>query len=113
MDTIAGSGHHKATLVFGPSKITETTMMEAYYNYSLLWIIIIAIFFMIVFNNISARIGPATEMSLLTVINKKWGKMERIAVGLGVFLVTCSFQAGNSTSIVVGKFTKPLAMDQG
>lgn len=94
-----GPGIIIAALVFGPSKIVITTMMGAYYNYSLVWLVIIAVFFLILFTNMSARIGLATQMSLLTVIREKWGKAAGIAVGIGIFLVTSSFQAGNSIGI--------------
>lgn len=94
-----GPGIIIAALVFGPSKITITTMLGAGYNYSLLWIVVVAIFFMIIFTNMSARIGIATDMSLLSAVGKKWGKAAGIAAGLGIFLVTSSFQAGNSIGV--------------
>src|SRR5690625_2178904 len=91
-----GPGIITAALVFGPSKITITTMLGADYSYSLLWVVVVAIFFMIIFTNMSARIGIATQKSLLGSIKEKWGRGAGIAVGLGIFLVTASFQAGNS-----------------
>lgn len=94
-----GPGIIIAALVFGPSKITITTMLGATYNYSLLWIVVVAIFFMAIFTSMSARIGIAMEKSLLTTISQKWGKPVGIAIGLGIFLVTVSFQAGNSIGI--------------
>lgn len=94
-----GPGIIIAALVFGPSKITITTMLGAEYEYSLVWIVLVAIFFMIVFTSMSARIGIATQKSLLTTISEKWGKPVGIATGLGIFLVTASFQAGNSIGI--------------
>jgi Mn2+/Fe2+ NRAMP family transporter len=94
-----GPGIIIAALVFGPSKITITTMLGASYNYSLVWVVIVAVLFMIIFTNMSARIGIATQMSLLTTIRKKWGKATGIATGVGIFLVTSSFQAGNSIGI--------------
>jgi Mn2+/Fe2+ NRAMP family transporter len=51
---------------------------------------------MIVFTGMSARIGMVTNQSLLNTIKMKWGKPASIITGLGVFLVTSSFQAGNS-----------------
>src|SRR5699024_1113135 len=91
-----GPGVITAALVFGPSKITITTMLGASYSYSLLWVVVLAIFFMIIFTNMSARIGIATQKSLLGSIKAKWGRWASIAVGVGIFLVTASFQAGNS-----------------
>ena len=47
----------------------------------------------------ASRIGIATEKSLLTTISEKWGKVVGITIGLGIFLVSVSFQAGNSIGI--------------
>lgn len=74
-------------------------MLGASYNYSLLWVVVIAVFFMIIFTNMSARIGIATDQSLLASIRIKWGRLAGVAAGLGIFLVTSAFQAGNSIGI--------------
>lgn len=102
-----GPGLITAALVFGPSKITITSMMGARYSYDLLWIVAVAIFFMIVFTTMAARVGIATSESLLVTIGRKWGKTARIAIGVGVFFVCASFQAGNSigTGIAVAEAT--------
>ena len=91
-----GPGLITAALVFGPSKVTIASIMGADYGFSLLWLVVIAIFFMIIFTSMAARVGIATNKSLLTTVSDKWGKPARIAIGVGVFLVTASFQAGNS-----------------
>lgn len=102
-----GPGLITAALVFGPSKITITSMMGARYSYDLLWIVAVAIFFMIVFTTMAARVGIATSESLLVTIGRKWGKAARIAIGVGVFFVCASFQAGNSigTGIAIAEAT--------
>jgi len=94
-----GPGIIIAALVFGPSKITVISILGAKYNYSMLWIVVVAIFFMTIFTTMSARIGIATKKSLLANISEKWGKAAAIFTGLGIFLVTASFQAGNSIGI--------------
>lgn len=101
-----GPGIIIAAVIFGPSKITITTMLGASYNYSLLWIVVVAIFFIIVFMQMSSRIGIATRKSLLTTISEKWGRSVGIAIGIGIFLVTASFQAGNSIGIGIS-FAEP------
>ncbi|MFD1140037.1 Nramp family divalent metal transporter [Larkinella insperata] len=88
-----------AALVFGPSKMTITSKMGAEYGYALLWIIVMAIFFMTVFTAMATRIGLATNQSLLATIRQKWGNGAALAVGIGVFLVATSFQAGNSIGV--------------
>ena len=94
-----GPGIITAALVFGPSKMTITSKLGADYGYSLLWIVALAIFFMIIFTSMGARIGVASKKSLLNTIRDKWGDKVAIGIGLGVFFVTTSFQAGNSVGV--------------
>lgn len=94
-----GPGIVTAAIVFGPSKITITSKMGAMFGYDLLWIVIVAIFFMIVFTSIGSRLGLATDTSLLATIRQQYGKWVAGSMGVGIFLVTTSFQAGNSIGI--------------
>lgn len=98
---ILGPGIITAALVFGPSKMTITSKMGADYNNDLLWVIIVAIFFMMVFTTMGARIGAQNKETLLTLIKNKFGKPVSILIGLGIFLVAISFQAGNSTGVAI------------
>lgn len=88
-----------AAVVFGPSKMTITSKLGTDYGYSMLWIIVVAIFFMTTFTKMASRIGIAKKESLLTIIGDKWGKWAAIFIGAGIFLVTASFQAGNSIGV--------------
>jgi len=94
-----GPGIITAALVFGPSKITIASKMGADYGFSLLWVVVVAIFFMGVFTSMAARVGIASNHSLLSTIRNKWGKATATLMGIGVFIVTASFQAGNSVGI--------------
>lgn len=96
---VLGPGMITAALVFGPSKVTITSKLGADYGFDLLWIVVVAIFFMVVFTAMAARIGIASDASFLTIIRNKWGKPAAMATGVGVFLVCASFQAGNSIGI--------------
>lgn len=88
-----------AAIVFGPSKITITSKMGAMYSYNLLWLVAIAIFFMIIYVNIASRIGLATDDSLLVTVRKHYGKWASGLIGFGIFMVATSFQAGNSIGV--------------
>ena len=99
--SVLGPGIITAALVFGPSKMTITSKMGADYGYDLLWVIILAIFFMMVFTTMAARIGAQNSDSLLTLIKNKFGKPVAIFIGLGIFLVAISFQSGNSTGVAI------------
>ncbi|WP_192350576.1 Nramp family divalent metal transporter [Algoriphagus sp. Y33] len=94
-----GPGIITAALVFGPSKMTITSKLGAVYGYDTLWLVVVAIFFMLVFTDMGARIGLSSSLTLLTQIRQKWGRTVGVIIGMGVFLVTTSFQAGNSIGV--------------
>lgn len=106
-----GPGLITAALVFGPSKLTITSKLGSEYGFSLLWIVPIAVLFMIVFTTMAGRIGLATEHSLLSSIKARFGKTIATVVGIGVFLVCISFQAGNAVGvgIAIGEMTHTAA----
>jgi manganese transport protein len=91
-----GPGIITAALVFGPGSLTITSRLGALYGFALLWVVVVAAGFMLVFTAMAARIGLASEESLLGLIRQKWGQPAAVGIGLGVFLVTASFQAGNT-----------------
>ncbi|ERJ58014.1 Nramp family divalent metal transporter [Sphingobacterium paucimobilis] len=104
---VLGPGIITAALVFGPSKMTITSKMGADYSYSLMWIVFVALFFMGIYTAMGSRIGASQEKSLLTLIKTYFSKPIGIAIGIGVFLVATSFQAGNSigVGIAIGEAT--------
>lgn len=103
-----GPGIITAAIVFGPGKMTITSKLGANYGYAMVWLVVVAIYFMILYTTMASRIGVATNQSLLQTIRLKWGKPASLVVGLGVFFVATSFQAGNSigVGIAVAESTK-------
>ncbi|GAA5221579.1 Nramp family divalent metal transporter [Membranihabitans marinus] len=91
-----GPGIITAALVFGPGSLTITSKLGAQYQYQLLWVIVVAVILMMSYTTMGARIGIATEKSLLATFKEKWGSWASIFTGIGIFLVAASFQAGNS-----------------
>nr|WKN35403.1 Nramp family divalent metal transporter [Tunicatimonas sp. TK19036] len=91
-----GPGIITAALVFGPGSLTVTSKLGAMFGYQLLWAIMVAVFFMIIFTEMGARVGMVTQTSLLTLFKEKWGKGASITLGICIFLITASFQAGNT-----------------
>ncbi|WP_261131540.1 Nramp family divalent metal transporter [Bacillus sp. Marseille-Q3570] len=85
-----------SALVLGPGSLTLSSKFGAIYGMNLLWVIVVAIGFMMLFTEMSTRIGLATNQSFITVMRNKWGKGAGIVIGIGAFLVTASFQAGNA-----------------
>lgn len=91
-----GPGIITAALVFGPGSLTLTSKLGSLYGYDLLWVLLVSTALMISFTSMGARIGLATNQSLLQTFKTKWGSWASILAGLGIFLVCASFQAGNS-----------------
>src|SRR5690606_21775821 len=91
-----GPGIITAALVFGPGSLTLTSKMGSLYGYDLLWVLVVSTVLMISFTGMGARIGIATQQSLLQTFKNQWGKWASILTGLGIFFVCASFQAGNT-----------------
>src|SRR5690625_7844973 len=69
-----GPGFIMAAIVFGPGSLTIASRLGAGYGYSLLWIIVIATFFMVIFVDMAIRIGLATKSSFISTIITNRGK---------------------------------------
>jgi manganese transport protein len=91
-----GPGIITAALVFGPGSLTITSKLGAVFSYHLLWILVVSTVLMMVFTGMGARIGLATKQSMLQTFRQRWGKWSALLAGFGLFLVTASFQAGNT-----------------
>lgn len=91
-----GPGIITAALVFGPGSLTLTSKLGSIYGYDLLWVLVVSTALMISFTGMGARIGIATNQSLLKTFKDKWGSWASILAGLGIFFVCTSFQAGNT-----------------
>lgn len=94
--SVLGPGLITAALVFGPGSLTITSKLGAMYGHQLFWIIVMSIFFMIIFTEMAVRLGVNTRMSLLSVIKEKWGKGVSVIIGIAIFVIAASFQAGNT-----------------
>jgi len=93
---VLGPGIITAALVFGPGSLTIASKLGAGFQYQLLWVVVLATVFMAVFTVMGSRIGIASSASLIASIRAHYGRAYSIIVGIGVFLVTASFQSGNS-----------------
>jgi manganese transport protein len=99
--SLIGPAFVTAALVFGPGSITTASSIGASLGYSLLWVTVLAVVFMLVYADMGIRIGMAMQASPIEVMKEKWGRMVGVLVGTGGFLVTISFQAGNSAGASV------------
>ncbi|MCB0684888.1 MAG: Nramp family divalent metal transporter [Saprospiraceae bacterium] len=91
-----GPGLITAALVFGPGSLTVNTKLGASFGYNLIWVIIVSIIFMISYTTLSGTIGCLTKESLMQTISRLYGRPTAFLLGLGIFFIGSSFQAGNS-----------------
>jgi Mn2+/Fe2+ NRAMP family transporter len=91
-----GPGIITAALVFVPGSLTIASKLGALFEFQLLWVIIVATVLMMAFTGMGARIGIASDVSLLQRFRIKWGKFAALFAGIGLFLVAISFEAGNA-----------------
>lgn len=96
---LLGPGLITAALVFGPGSLTVTSKLGANYGQSLLWVVVISTILMITFTGMGARIGIATNQSLLETFKDRWGSWSAVVTGIGIFLVAASFQTGNTIGV--------------
>jgi NRAMP (natural resistance-associated macrophage protein)-like metal ion transporter len=91
-----GPGLITAALVLGPGSLAVASKIGANYEFQLLWIVPICVLFMAAFTMVSTRIGLSSNLTLIQLIRKKYGNAVCIVIGVGLFVVAASFQAGNS-----------------
>jgi len=93
---LIGPGFITAALVLGPGSLAVASKIGANYEYQVLWVVPFCVLFMGTFTVVATRIGIASEISLLSQIRLKYGSWATILIGVGLFMVAASFQAGNS-----------------
>lgn len=94
--SLLGPAFITSALVLGPGSLTLSSKIGAIYGMQLIWVLAVVVFFMMIYTEMSTRIGLATKESFIQVMKNKWGKPASLLIGLGAFLVTASFQAGNA-----------------
>ncbi|WP_438318673.1 Nramp family divalent metal transporter [Sporosarcina sp. FA9] len=96
-----------SALVLGPGSLTLASKIGAIYGSQLVWAIVAAILLMMSYTEMSTRIGIAGQDSFIGIMLTKWGKVAAVLIGIGAFLVTSSFQAGNAigTGIAMNALT--------
>jgi NRAMP (natural resistance-associated macrophage protein)-like metal ion transporter len=100
-----GPGFIVAAVVLGPGSITTSTKIGSTLGYDFLWIILIAAICMVVYSNMSTRIGVLHSQSALGIIREKYGKWFSLIIGLSSFLAASSFQFGNNLGVGMGMET--------
>ena len=95
-----GPGFLVAAAFIGPGTVTSATLAGAKYGYSLLWVIVLAIFSAIILQEMVGRSSLASRMdlgtSLIKIPEKKWIKLLLGSLAFLAIVIGCAaYEGGN------------------
>lgn len=94
-----GPGLITACVVIGPGSILTASTTGASYGYSMSWVVMFAVIFMMVYTSMGARIGAVAEKPMGDLVREKAGSWLAILIGCSVFFISSSFQFGNNLGV--------------
>lgn len=94
-----GPGLITACVVIGPGSIMTSTSVGANDGYAMLWVVAVAVGFMVLFTTLGAKLGVAAEHSPCELLRRRVGKWLSVCVGLAVFCIAAGFQSGNNIGV--------------
>ena len=94
-----GPGLITACVVIGPGSILTSSKVGAANGYSLSWIVLASVVFMLAFTTMAARLGVMTKDSPGKMLADQVGKWLAILIGVSVFFIASAFQFGNNLGV--------------
>jgi manganese transport protein len=94
-----GPGLITACVVIGPGSILTSSSVGANKGYSMLWIVVVSVFFMLVYMTLGAKLGAVSGASPGDLIRKKAGRWLAVLLGCAVFFISAAFQSGNNIGV--------------
>ncbi|APZ94102.1 Nramp family divalent metal transporter [Fuerstiella marisgermanici] len=94
-----GPGLITACVVIGPGSIMTSSTIGAGRGYSMLWVVIISVAFMLAYMSLGAKLGAVAAESPGELIRRKAGRWLSVAVGVGVFFIAAAYQSGNNIGV--------------
>jgi len=94
-----GPGLITACVVIGPGSILTSSRVGSKHGYSMAWVIVLAVLFMMVFVGLGAKLGAVAQESAGTLIARRAGRWLAVLIGVGVFFISASFQFGNNLGV--------------
>lgn len=97
--TRIGPGLITACVVIGPGSILTSSQVGANKGYSMLWIVVASVAFMLVYMTLGAKLGAVASASPGDLIRRKAGRWLAILLGGCVFFISAAFQSGNNIGV--------------
>lgn len=94
-----GPGLITACVVIGPGSILTSSNEGANKGYSMLWVVIVSVAFMLVYMTLGAKLGAVAKLAPGDLIRQKAGRWLAILLGFCVFFISAAFQSGNNIGV--------------
>ncbi|MCA9016018.1 MAG: Nramp family divalent metal transporter [Planctomycetaceae bacterium] len=94
-----GPGLVTACVVIGPGSILTSSNLGAKDGYSMIWVVLVSVIFMLVYTSLGAKLGTVTTESTCTLLAKTVGRPLTIVIGCGVFFISAAYQFGNNLGV--------------
>jgi manganese transport protein len=99
---MAGPAFIAGAWQFGPGNLASAVQAGSEYSYSLIWVIALSTIFMLVYADMSVRLGIRTPVSMISSVKDILGQRVGVAAGVGVFIITLCFSVGNAVGSGLG-----------
>ena len=87
---------------FGPGNLVSAVQAGSRFYYSLIWVIVLSTALMLMYADMSIRVGIMSRGSVVETIKQTLGRVTGVAAGLGVFTITLMFSVGNAVGSGLG-----------
>lgn len=94
-----GPGLITACVVIGPGSILTSSTIGANSGYSMLWVVVVSVIFMLAYMTMGAKLGVVADKAPGDLIREKAGAWLAVLVGASVFFISAAFQSGNNIGI--------------
>ncbi len=91
-----GPGLVTACVVIGPGSILTSSKVGSVEGYSKIWVVVLAVFFMLTYITLGMRLGAVTGTSNGDLIRRHMSRGFAIIIGFCVFYIAAAYQFGNN-----------------
>ena len=95
-----GPGLITACVVIGPGSILTSSKVGAANGFQMLWVVVLAVVFMMVYTTLGAKLGVVAAESAGTLVTRRAGRWLAVLIGVGVFFISAAFQFGNNLGVL-------------
>ncbi len=96
---LLGPGIVTACVVIGPGSILTSSKVGAQDGYSKIWVVILAVFFMMTYTTLATRLGVVTRQSAGDLVRRHAGRPLAVLIGVAVFFISAAYQFGNNLGV--------------